>query len=591
MKIKRLCALLLALIMVFALVACSGNEEGTKKPEGETYELAVHLWVPDAAVDLTKQQIEAFNANNTYNIKVTPTIDALSEADSATQVLNDVTTAADMYFFAQDQFARLVRGGALAAIPSEMVATIAAENNASVVAAGKSGDTQYAYPLTNDNGYFMYYDKSVIPESDLGSLEKLIADCEAANKYFAFEMDTSAWSLASFFFGVGCHSNWLLDDDGKIVSVDDDFNSDKGLIAVKGMEKLVKSPKYLSSSDVQEFANGAAIVVSGTWAYTDVKNILGDNLGACELPSFEVDGQTYHLGSFSGCKLLGVKPQSDGNRAAAIHILAQYLTSEAAQLERFNALAWGPANTAAAANEAVMANPALVALNAQNQYAVPQGQIDGAWWDIGKVIGSEVKEAKSEDDLKAALANYYEKISAIFTMSEEDKNAWGVIGAICGTNWDTDFPMTADGNLFKSEALELKAGDELKCRQGGSWDNNFPADNVKVEADGFYVVVLDPEAGTVTLEPGEAPGWGVIGAICGTNWDTDFPMTDKGDGTFESEALELKAGDELKCRFAGSWDENMGTDGPNGANLKVEADGTYIVVLDTNANTISLKEG
>ena len=592
MKIKRIFALLLAVVMVLALVACSNGDDPEKKPDesgkpnvnpDEVYELKVKLWVPDAAVELTKKQIEDFNAKNEWGIKAVPEIDALSEADAATQVLNDVTTAADMYFFAQDQFARLVRGGALAEVPAEMANVIAEQNNAGVVAAGKSGDKQFAYPLTNDNGYFMYYDKSVIPEEDLDSLEKLISDCETAKKYFAFEQDTSAWYNASFFFGAGCHSNWELDDDGKIVGVDDDFNSDKGLIAVKGMEKLVKSEYFLSSSQADEFSKGAAIVVTGTWAFDDIKGILGDNLGVTDLPSFEVDGKEYHLGSFSGCKLLGVKPQADGDRQAALHHLAQYLTSKDAQLERFNTLSWGPANTEAANDPNVLANPGLVALNLQNAYAVPQGQIDGAWWDIAKVISSEVKEAKSDDDLKAALQNYYDKISAIFTMSESDKNAWGVIGSICGTNWDTDFPMTEAGASFVSEPLELHAGEELKCRQGKSWDVNFPADNVVVEADGYYTVVLDAAAGTVTLEPAEAPGWGVIGSICGTNWDTDFPMTESG-ASWVSEPLELKAGDELKCRFGGSWDQNFPAD-----NVKVEADGKYEVVLDVAAGTVTLQ--
>lgn len=535
MKIKRILALLLAVVMLLALAACKPAEdkpaESGKTPEtkateanaetkggetpatqggetpADTYELNIKMWVPDAAVDLTKRQIEAFNASNSYGIKVTATIDALSEKDAATQVLNDISTAADMYFFAQDQFARLVRGGALAQVPPDMVATITADNNASVVAAGKSGDTQYAYPLTNDNGYFMYYDKSVIPEEDLDSLEKLIADCEAAGKHFAFEQDTSAWYNASFFFGAGCHSDWVLNDDGSIVGVDDDFDSDKGLIAVKGMEKLVKSKMFLSSSDVAEFANGAAIVVSGTWAYNDVKSILGDNLGATDLPSFEVDGTEYHLGSFSGCKLLGVKPDSDTDRVYAMNLLAQYLTSEDAQLERFNELGWGPANNVAAQNEKVLENPALVALNAQNQYAVPQGQIDGAWWDIAKVISAEVKEAKSEDDLKAALSNYSSKIYAIFEKTDAEKNAWSVIGGICGSSWDKDFPMTDKGDgIFESEALELHAGETFKCRQGASWDVNIgdpnsgdPDGNCVVEADGTYIVRLDVNTETIEL--------------------------------------------------------------------------------------------
>jgi hypothetical protein len=58
--------------------------------------------------------------------------------------------------------------------------------------------------------------------------------------------------------------------------------------------------------------------------------------------------------------------------------------------------------------------------------------------------------------------------------------------------------------VFQSEVLELKAGDELKCRQGASWDVNFPADNVVVEADGSYIVqlVFDGEAGEVSLIAG-----------------------------------------------------------------------------------------
>ena len=615
MKFKRILAFVLAAVMVFSFAACKKSD----KEEGETYKIQV--WVPDKAVDLTKKQIENFNKSNEHGITIEATVDAVSEADSATQMLNDVKTGADLFFFAQDQFARLVRGGALAGVPDNMVQTITAENAEGVVNAAKSGDKLYAYPLTNDNGYFMYYDKSVIPEADVGSLEKLVADCESAKKYFAFEQDTSAWYLASFFFGVGCKSEWITDEDGNFISIDDDFNSEKGLIAVKGMEKLVKSDYFLSSSKAAEFANGAAIVVSGTWDFEDAKTILKDNLGAAELPSFEVDGKTYHLGSFSGCKLLGVKPQDDGDKAGALHLLAQYLTSEEAQLERFNELAWGPANSKAADNEAVKANPALSALIAQNnatsngvKVARPQGQIEGSWWDIAKVIGSEVKEASSEADLKKALQNYADKIDAVFQRTPEQMEAWGVIGAICGTNWDTDFPMTKiEEGVYKSEELELYKDEEYKFRKGGSWDVNFGADgifnnmtNCKVEKSGKYVITLkiaedeqsaeiildlieelpDPEP-TEPAEPVEteepAPaveGWALIGAICGSSWDKDFPMTEQEDGSWKSEPIELKAGEQFKLRKDGAWDVNLGNDGmQDGPNFEVEADGTYIITL------------
>ena len=66
--------------------------------------------------------------------------------------------------------------------------------------------------------------------------------------------------------------------------------------------------------------------------------------------------------------------------------------------------------------------------------------------------------------------------------------------------------MTEDGGVFTSEPLELHAGEELKCRQGASWDVNYGADglngaNVVVEADGTYIVVLDLVDETVILQP------------------------------------------------------------------------------------------
>ena len=521
---KKILAMLLALVMIFALAACgqqaapaaSNDAPAAEAPAAEapaaaggelagTYDITV--WCADAIVDLTKKQIEDFNASNTDGITFNATVEAVGEGDAATQMITDVEAGGDIFCFAQDQFARLVQAGALAKLGVQASELVADANDPGVVAAASIDGQLYAYPLTSDNGYFMYYDKSVIPEEDLDSLEALIADCEAAGKYFSMENETSAWYIASWFFGTGCVSEWTTDDTGAFVSVKDTFNSPEGLIAVKGMKKLLDSDYYLSASDGAGFDSGCAIVVTGTWAFETVKGILGDNLGATDLPSFEVDGQSYHMGSFNGCKLMGVKPQTDAVKQAAVHKLAQYLSGEQGQMERFNAVAWGPSNLVDQADPAVQANPGLAALLLQNQYSVPQGQIHGSWWDIAKVIGTDVKAATDEAGLQAALDNYYAAISALFNMSEEEKNAWSVIGGICGTAWDTDFAMTeVEPGVFESEELELKAGEELKCRQGASWDVNFGADglngaNVVVEADGTYVVRLttDGETGTIEL--------------------------------------------------------------------------------------------
>ncbi|MCH5339783.1 MAG: hypothetical protein J1E03_13460, partial [Acetatifactor sp.] len=212
-----------------------------------------------------------------------------------------------------------------------------------------------------------------------------------------------------------------------------------------------------------------------------------------------VDGKTYHLGSYNGCKLLGVKPQTDAVKSAVMHKLAQYLTDEKHQMERFETLAWGPANLAAQQSEAVQANPALAALLAQNAYSVPQGQIHGSWWTLAKVIGTDVKAATDDAGLQAALDNYTDKMNALFDMSDDVKNAFTVIGSINDDGWSTDIPMTEANGVWTTEALELKAGDEFKVRQGLSWDTAYPASNYVVEADGTYQIQFDSASETVSL--------------------------------------------------------------------------------------------
>lgn len=297
-------------------------------------------------------------------------------------------------------------------------------------------------------------------------------------------METSAWYLASFFFGAGCHSNWTTDSTGKFTAVDDTFNNTQGILAARAMQKLVKSTSHNSSSAAADFsaATPSAIVVSGTWAYNDVKTALGDNLGVAELPSFVgTDSKTYHLGSYSGFKLMGVKPQSDAKKASICSKLAQYLTSQTCQEQRFDSFAWGPSNKAVQAMDKVKANPALAALLAQNAYSTPQGQIHGSWWDVAKVIGSDLINADSTDAAcKTVLDNYEAKLQRLLSMTDAERAAFTVIGSFATapadpwTNWSTDLPMTEDPKgTWTSAAVTLTAGDQFKVRQGKSWDVAF----------------------------------------------------------------------------------------------------------------------
>lgn len=516
MKMRKIMTLVLAVAMIVTcFAACGGNTTpntpaaGTNAADVDltgTYKITMWVSEKEGVADQFKQQIAAFEAANP-GIKIEASIEGVTEADAGSKIVNDVATAPDLYCFAQDQLARLVQAKALAKPGKGAAETIKTNNDAGSVAAATVAGELYAYPMTSDNGYYMYYDKSIISDADAESLEKIIAACEANNKVFRFALE-NAWYTASFFFATGCKSNWTMNEKGEFSSVEDTINSAEGLIAMKGMQKLAQSKCYDGNADV---FTDAGVVITGIWAAGDAAAHFGENLGATDLPSFEVDGKSYHLGSYTGNKLMGVKPQTDSKRAAVLSKLAQYLTGKECQSQRFESFEWGPSNKEAQASDKVQANVSLAALAKQGEYGIPQGQIHGSWWDIAKVLGAEAKAATSEDDLKTALTEYKAAIDGLFQMTDEQKNAWSVIGNIKGTNWDTDFAMVEgpDGT-FTSDVLELKAGQEYKVRQGASWDVNFGAEgfnsatNCVVEADGNYKVQLvwdGAQTGTITLIP------------------------------------------------------------------------------------------
>jgi arabinogalactan oligomer/maltooligosaccharide transport system substrate-binding protein len=302
-----------------------------------------------------------------------------------------------------------------------------------------------------------------------------------------------------------------MNEKGEFIGIDDDFNSEKGIIAMKGMQQLAQSSCYDSNADI---FTDAGVIITGIWNAEKAEEHFGENFAATDLPSFTVDGQSYHLSSFTGNKLMGVKPQQDAAKGAVLALLAEYLTSEECQMQRYTSFQWGPSNKKAQASEAVQANPSLAALAKQGEYGIPQGQIEGMWWDTAKVLGAAAKAATSETDMQTALTNYDKAIEEFLKLPPEVRRAWTVIGNVGGANWDTDFTMTeGPENTWTSVAIEMKAGQMFKVRQGLSWTNNYGAegkfnssDNILVEADGTYQVVFvwdgdTSHDATITLVP------------------------------------------------------------------------------------------
>ena len=384
--------------------------EETTPLSGPSEANQIKVWVADNVVDFTNAQMETFRQLYPEFADFTVIIEPVGEADAATNMLTDVVSGADVYTFAQDQIARLVSAGALEEVAPENVAALENNNVSGSVKAATVGGTLYAYPLTADNGYFLYYDKSVV--TDPGDLDTIIADCEAAGKNFYMEIN-SGWYQTAFFFGTGCELSYATDEQGNFTAANCDYASDQGIVAMREMIKLSSSPAFQNGSAAGEATNLGAIV-DGTWDSGTVKELLGDNYACAKLPSFTgSDGQTYQMSGFGGYKLLGVKPQEDETKLACCDALAAFLSSEEAQLARYEAAGWGPSNINAQQSEAVLADEALAAVSEQLQYCIPQGQYPGEYWTLAVSLGDDIRQGNltadsSDEEIMTALQAFQE---------------------------------------------------------------------------------------------------------------------------------------------------------------------------------------
>ena len=383
--------------------AADGGSEAVEYGSG-----TITIWVAENVVDFTNEKAAEFFAANPDMAGYTVTVEPVGEGDAAGNMITDVEGGADMYGFAQDQITRLVSAGALCPITGDNATFVSEQNDAGAASAAVVGDMTYAYPMTSDNGYFLYYDSSVV--TDPTSLEKIVADCEAAGKNFYMEIN-SGWYQPAFFFATGCTLTYDTDNDGNFTACNIDYTSDAGLVALKEIIELASSKSFQNGSSISSGTNIGAIV-DGTWDSEAAKEIFGDNYACAKLPSFEgSDGKTYQLSGFGGFKLLGIKPQEDAGKLAVCHALAQYLTGTDVQLARYQAAGWGPSNVTAQQDAAVQADEALSALAEQLANTIPQDNYPGDYWNLATALGDDIisgtlSTSSSDDDLKAALQNF-----------------------------------------------------------------------------------------------------------------------------------------------------------------------------------------
>lgn len=311
----------------------------------------------------------------------------ISEANASNQVLGDINSAPDVFAFADDQLNALAASGILHPIDDSSVKS---DNLDAAVDAASIDGKLYAYPMTADNGYFLYYNKKYFKDSDLKTMDGILKAAASKGKKVTMDIG-SGWYMYSFYGNTGLKLS--LADDG-LTNVCD-WNSTKnkitGLDVAKAMSAIAKKPGFLAGGDdvLKAKAAGGTVIagVSGVWLSQDLKKAWGDDMGAAKLPTYTVAGKQVQMASFAGYKMVGVNSFSP--KAEWANKLAAYMTNEKSQTLRFEKRGQGPSNKKAAESDAVKASPAIQALLAQSKYASLQ-RVGQKYWDATTAFGSEL---------------------------------------------------------------------------------------------------------------------------------------------------------------------------------------------------------
>lgn len=416
---KKILAILLAGMMTAtALVGCGGGDassktdngskadngssDGAAKIEGSIVDdsyfgdegtdskpVTLKVWAPDAAVSLVKEQVEAFKKAYPNRKFKEISVVAQGEKDAATNMLNDATTAADVFSIPSDQLNKLVDAGVISQVAFKDAVTEA--NSEETVKAATLNDTLYAYPETNDNGYYLVYDKSVVSDEQAKTLEGILEACKKAGKKFIMNAGDGYYAC-TFAFTAGVKIDGL-EKDGitqKFVKYDED----EAVKTLQAFAKLIKDYRgTFQSLDVANIASGFAsgkcgAGIDGSWDTASNQKALGDNFGAAKLPTINVNGTDKQLIPMFGYKYIGVNGSS--KFPATAQILAHYLAGEECQLQRTEKLGWGPSNKKVQESKAVTGSPVLKAIGEQSLNACVQVNIASTFWDPMANLGNKI---------------------------------------------------------------------------------------------------------------------------------------------------------------------------------------------------------
>lgn len=350
-KRRRIIAVLLACLMLL-----SGCGAGSAQGGQESVRLMV--WSPSE--DQSKDSgewlqtcCESFAAMHP-EWDITFVYGVADEATAAATVAQDPEASADVFMYANDNLTVMTDAQALAKFGGKYADEIKATSSATLLDSVTLDGELYGIPYTT-NTWYMYYDKRVFSEEDVKSLEAML---EKGVISFPF---TNSWYLPSFYVGNGC----TLFGDGTQEELGVDFGGENAVEVTNYLIDLFNNPNFVVDADGSGMAGlrdgSINAIFTGSWDSGSIREILGENMGAAALPTYNLNGETKQMYAYAGSKAIGVNAHSE-YMVPAVE-LAIYLGSAEAQKLHYDLRSTIPCNTELLSDPSIQNDPVVLAQN------------------------------------------------------------------------------------------------------------------------------------------------------------------------------------------------------------------------------------
>ena len=420
-------------LSVLSLVGCTrnatsstggaGNSDKSTSTSTPVQKEKLVIGGPTIQAEWIKSEVETFLTQNKLADKYTVENYNLGEGDvNNADKISDWTVGPDLFAYASDQTLGLVQKGILGEVPSAFVSTMKKNMPDEAVAAAKVGTKMYGYPYAGDNGYFLYYNKTVFKDKEdkLNTIDGIVEVCKAENLKLSYKLADTFFSTGLLFTFGARYNVTLSTDEKSIANITADFNGANGLKAAKAMRSIVQNTTIDTTKEGQKAptkANGLGACVDGSWNADAYKQAMGDDYGCVKLPTVTVDGETKNISAFLGYKLYGINKQKSQSteKLAVLHRLANYLVSPTIQEKRFDDLTIAPTDKNVKAMAKVQNTPHVKALADQAKFAVAQTIVPNGIWNESSNPYTPILAKGSDPITDAELQNYMDSYNVAVT--------------------------------------------------------------------------------------------------------------------------------------------------------------------------------